>query len=975
MAIMGTFSSFTGARLAIYASQASLNVTGNNIANVNTKGYTRQRMDLVSLHSTGWPEYRNSYQVDIGYGVLCDQVSQLRDPFLDIRYRDENAELGFYDAKQNALNQLSSILDEVAKGDDYFGVVEKQLGDVFKTLENLKQRVGTHEYDDQFRAACYTLTGLLNDAAKRLETVRDNKVNELKQDTKQVNLLLQEIRDLNDEIRTQGICGDSALELRDARNVAIDKLSKYLKIDVKYSNEYIDQYTTVEKLTISLADTQPEIKLIDGIYGTQFMMNETVPKPNPDYDPNLTTSMKYIGKDGKPTDIEREAAPMKNPAAANDPTALPYLKYIYEKATAPGDRAPMMNPDTATNEKQPYLQWDAAKGQYVPTADRTAAAPLVFPGSTAEVYLGADGKVCTNPDDAALMLNPDPETNGIKRYLMKETDANGDVRYVPTADAGKAAKMVAPVDGGALTDPATAAKAEYIKGKGAKVPTDSAFDAAREPNPTYNAKLSSSNKYLDADGNPVDDPRLAEQIPSFSTDDANADKNAFLYQLQPLRDRDGRLMRDKYDQEITEIVDLNDRTLVSGSLQAVREFLTEEGEFSSKYDISVDKDANTKRGVRYYQHVMDSWAQKFAETFNKANQMCPSVIYKMNGDTFVDEEGQPILTANGENIPSDKKLVSKGNSKTFADYSEEELASLQETGQFKTGFAVNSAFKTNAKGEYINSKGEPIRDENGKEITKDTDFTAVPTALDTLRKKGVLKEELKPTEVFETVTDAATNETTFVSKAGNDVLTPREPSDYSDQEMEALLRKGVLKDDYSFYNGGVLFSNRSDGNDPTGITAKNISIAHAWDNGEVRVLNTKKPDYVDPVTGEIQSSTTANDNILHMIDLFNRKMTYEAKDTVGDSAAENFFFKGSFQEMYTAISGTLAADGMVTYARYKNFDLAALDLDNQRISVSGVDLNEEATNMMQFSKSYSAACRLLTTLDSMLDKLINGTAI
>ena len=79
--------------------------------------------------------------------------------------------------------------------------------------------------------------------------------------------------------------------------------------------------------------------------------------------------------------------------------------------------------------------------------------------------------------------------------------------------------------------------------------------------------------------------------------------------------------------------------------------------------------------------------------------------------------------------------------------------------------------------------------------------------------------------------------------------------------------------------------------------------------------------------------------------------------------------------MYTAISGTLGADGMVTNARYKNYDLSALDLDNQRASVSGVDLNEEATNMMQFSKSYSAACRLLTTLDSMLDKLINGTAI
>ena len=77
------------------------------------------------------------------------------------------------------------------------------------------------------------------------------------------------------------------------------------------------------------------------------------------------------------------------------------------------------------------------------------------------------------------------------------------------------------------------------------------------------------------------------------------DKNTYLYQLEPLRDKDGRLIRDKYDQEINEIVDILDTTLVSGSLQATREFLTEEGEFSSAYDIAVDKDAANKRGVRY----------------------------------------------------------------------------------------------------------------------------------------------------------------------------------------------------------------------------------------------------------------------------------------------------------------------------------------------------------------------------------------
>lgn len=837
MAVMGTFSSFTGARLAIYASQASLNVTGNNIANINTKGYTRQRMDLVSLHSTGWPEYRNSYQVDIGYGVLCDQVSQLRDPFLDIRYRNENAELGFYETKQDALSQLASILDEVAKGDDYFGVIEKQLGEVFETLENLKQRPGSDVYDDQFRAACYTLTGLLNDSAKRLETVRDNKAEELKQDTNKVNLLLKEIRAYNDEIRTQGICGDNALELRDARNVAIDELSKYVKIDVKYSNEYIDQYTTVEKLSISLAGTQPEIKLIDGIYGTQFMMNEEVPQPNPEYDPFDPKGMQYIGRDGKPTDNPREAAIMHNTGVDKD--------------------------------TKPYLTWDGQN--YIATADITIA------------------------------------------QQPNNTGANA---YDPNHTPGK--------------------------------------------------------KYLDEKGAPTDDPTKAAKIPAFSTDDANVDKNTYLYQLEPLRDKDGRLIRDKYDQEINEIVDILDTTLVSGSLQATREFLTEEGEFSSAYDIAVDKDAANKRGVRYYQRVLDSWAQKFAETFNETNQMPPSVLYKTDadGNFFLDENGKKIETADGLVIQGNKELVSLGVNTKLSEYTETAIASLQANGKFAGD--IKDAFKMNSKGEFVDSKGEPILNAKGEILNKNNYTDADDEA--TLRKRGVLKEDLEVQKAFETTT-GTDGVTVFANAAGKPLQTPKDPEDYNADELAALRGKGVLKPEYNYYNGGVLFSNRSNGNDPTNITAKNISIAYSWSRGEVRVLQTKQPNYVDPDTGEIQTNTTANDNLLHMLAKFDEKLTYEAKDVQADANSEGPFFKGTFQEMYTAISGTLGGDGMETNARYKTYDLSALDLDNQRSSVSGVDLNEEATNMMQFSKSYSAACRLLTTLDSMLDKLINGTAI
>ena len=113
MAVIGTFGQFTTARLGIYASQASLSVTGNNIANINTKGYTRQRMDLVSLYSTGQGKYANIFNTNVGYGVLTRGATQLRDPYLDIRYRNENSKLGANDEKLNSLYQIGNILDEV----------------------------------------------------------------------------------------------------------------------------------------------------------------------------------------------------------------------------------------------------------------------------------------------------------------------------------------------------------------------------------------------------------------------------------------------------------------------------------------------------------------------------------------------------------------------------------------------------------------------------------------------------------------------------------------------------------------------------------------------------------------------------------------------------------------------------------------------------------------------------------------------
>jgi flagellar hook-associated protein 1 FlgK len=166
----------------------------------------------------------------------------------------------------------------------------------------------------------------------------------------------------------------------------------------------------------------------------------------------------------------------------------------------------------------------------------------------------------------------------------------------------------------------------------------------------------------------------------------------------------------------------------------------------------------------------------------------------------------------------------------------------------------------------------------------------------------------------------------------------------------------------------VLFSNSGDGDKTDNITASNISISQSWARGDVRIVNS----YVETVPGN-GIPTTARDNINHFISLMTTKLDYTVTDQT--TKQETTVFSGTFQEYLTNISATLGNDIKSTTIENNTATSASVQLDTDRDSVSGVDLNDEAMNLIQYQKAYSAACRLMTTLDEALDKLINGTGV
>ena len=224
MSFIGTFGMFTTARLGIYTSQQGLNLTGNNIANINTTGYTRQVLDIKSMNASGQDRYSDS-NVRVGSGAYADSISQLRDPYLDIRYRTECASVGFMDTKLSNLDDVAAILDEIGDGEDENGILSAQLNDFLQSLEKLSEYTGQMEFDTQARSSAMSLVTTFNSYADRLEQVGKNAVDQLKQDIDKVNHILTNIRDLNASIRKCEIHGSPALEMQDERNRLIDELS------------------------------------------------------------------------------------------------------------------------------------------------------------------------------------------------------------------------------------------------------------------------------------------------------------------------------------------------------------------------------------------------------------------------------------------------------------------------------------------------------------------------------------------------------------------------------------------------------------------------------------------------------------------------------------------------------------------------------------------------------------------------------
>lgn len=223
-----TFFGFNIARSGIFASQRALNITSHNISNANTEGYSRQRLEVKQ--ST--PMLLPSGQGMLGTGVETENVIQIRNEFLDYKYRGENMTYGEWNAKFKNLDNIQAVFNEPSKSG-----IQTVLSQFFSSISELSKKPGNLTNRALVRQRAIALTTNINHMAGQFEKLQTDTDFEICTTVDEINGYSEQIRKLNESIHKSELDGSKANDLRDQRNLLVDKLSELVNVDCYEDNQ------------------------------------------------------------------------------------------------------------------------------------------------------------------------------------------------------------------------------------------------------------------------------------------------------------------------------------------------------------------------------------------------------------------------------------------------------------------------------------------------------------------------------------------------------------------------------------------------------------------------------------------------------------------------------------------------------------------------------------------------------------------
>ncbi|MGP7818535.1 flagellar hook-associated protein FlgK [Niallia sp. 01092] len=304
--MVSTFHGLETAKRALTTQQLAISTTGHNIANANTPGYTRQRVNLTTTES--YPAVAmNSPKMpgQLGTGVSADQIQRIRDSFVDMQYRKETSKMGYWESKADMLSQMENVMDELSNTglSNSMDLFWNSLQDLATEPENdgarrvVRER-GSHLVES-FHYMNSSLKAIQKDNRNTLDNTQDN-----------VNSILKQVNQLNKQIGAVEPNGYLPNDLYDERDRLVDELSSMvnIKIETKSSGGlatasaeglYDIFMATPEGDVLTDSNGQP-IKLVDAATktanGIHIQYQDHVQLDSP------VTAIKFFKLSNEPTD-------------------------------------------------------------------------------------------------------------------------------------------------------------------------------------------------------------------------------------------------------------------------------------------------------------------------------------------------------------------------------------------------------------------------------------------------------------------------------------------------------------------------------------------------------------------------------------------------------------------------------------------------------------------------------------------------
>jgi flagellar hook-associated protein 1 FlgK len=228
-------SSFLGLETALRglsADQEAIDTTSHNIANANTPGYTRQRVNLTESPSLTIPAMSNvtGAGVQLGTGVDATSIDRIRNQFLDIQYRAQNVGGSAASTDQTVLDQVQAALAEPSGSG--ISTLLQNFWSAWSDLANAPQSLAAKQAVVDAGA---TLSDAFNTISQQLGTIQSQTQQQfaaLTSPTGQVQQNATQIASLNQAIAAAQAAGQNPNDLMDQRDQLLDDLSGLAKISV-----------------------------------------------------------------------------------------------------------------------------------------------------------------------------------------------------------------------------------------------------------------------------------------------------------------------------------------------------------------------------------------------------------------------------------------------------------------------------------------------------------------------------------------------------------------------------------------------------------------------------------------------------------------------------------------------------------------------------------------------------------------------